>query len=119
MRQNALHWLKIPLTGTLGFATRTLLGVHLPRTSADESFVNFDFALKQSAAFRIANRMRCNMNHAVFWVTPSARCNWQELVPSFNWTRATLPEATFPNQSENLQRSCRPWPKIFASDVAF
>ena len=23
----------------------------------------------------IASRMRCNMNHAVFWVTPSARCN--------------------------------------------
>src|SRR5688572_14466806 len=36
--------------------------------------------------FCIASRMRCNINQAVFWVTPSARPNSQELIPFLAFT---------------------------------
>ena len=63
-------------------AALALVNVHVARLAADEGFVHFDFTanlLPKSSC--IARRIRCSMNHAVFWVTFRSRASSQLLMP--------------------------------------
>lgn len=50
----------------------------------------------------IAKRIRCNMNHAVFWVTPTARSH--ELAPSLQLESSILRATTYPDRAASPRK---------------
>src|ERR1017187_10053911 len=86
--QDAQHHGFSASVAAFGLRARLAVLVHVSRLTADEGFINFDFAADLAAVVLILHcgPIRWSRNHAVFWVTPMARPTSQLLIPFLEFT---------------------------------
>lgn len=65
-----------------------LICVHVTSSATNEGFVRFDFAAQLTPVDLpcMASRARCNINQAVFWVTPIVQRISHEPIPFLQFT---------------------------------